>query len=102
MRHIAVLVHESDAFDQRYLLHAVARVWREKHGIETTVLRGLRKAPPRANLAILHVDRSIVPEKYLALARRFPVALNVRAADTSKRAVSGNLVHRGDGYNGPA
>ena len=53
-----------------------------------------------ADLAILHVDLTVVPEDYLAFIRQYPVTINGSVTDISKRRISSNLVCRGDGYQG--
>src|SRR5208337_4706378 len=100
MHHIVILTHQHDEFDQMtHLLHGVCQVWRE-NGIKVTVLRGVG---PRveADLAILHVDLTVVPDEYIQFMRQYPVAINPTVKDISKRHISANLVHRGDGYQGP-
>lgn len=57
--------------------------------------------PPEADLAVLHVDLTVVPSEYLAMAARYPICLNRFTADISKRVVSRHLVKRGDGFRGP-
>jgi len=54
-----------------------------------------------ADAAILHVDATHVPEAYLALASRYPVAINFRAGDISKRRIGKGLLRRGDDWPGP-
>ena len=100
--HIVVLVHEHGALEPRYLLHALANVWRERDGVRVTVLNGPQPDPLTADLAILHVDLTVVPANHLEYVRQYPQVINARVADISKRTVSTNLVHRGDGFDGPA
>jgi hypothetical protein len=101
VRTIAVIVHEraSDLFQTSYGLRGVALAWREQ-GRTVHVVRGPRAFVP-ADVAILHVDLTVVPEPYLALAARYPICVNGSVADIGKRRVSGQLVARGDGYGGP-
>ena len=53
------------------------------------------------DIAILHVDRTRVPEEAVPRNPSGIPLLNGRVLDISKRAVSRNLVRRGDGYTGP-
>jgi hypothetical protein len=53
------------------------------------------------DIAILHVDRTRVPEEAVPRNPSGIPLLNGRVLDISKRVVSRNLVQRGDGYNGP-
>lgn len=102
MHHIAIVVHERGDFDRsRYFLHAMSQLWAEQ-GFRISVHHGPPAADAdRANIAILHVDLTLVPQPYLEFVRAHPVAVNVGVADISKRRISQQMVHRGDGYNGP-
>jgi hypothetical protein len=65
-----------------------------------TVQRGPEENPP-ADLAIQHIDLTVVPAEYRAWLLKYPRAINVAAIDISKRHVSENLVSARDGYQGP-
>ncbi|MGV8838776.1 MAG: hypothetical protein ACWA6X_00580 [Bauldia sp.] len=56
-------------------------------GHEIVHVRGPDRFVP-ADIAIVHVDLSVVPAAYLALARRYPAAINAGIADIRKRRVS--------------
>ncbi len=100
MPHIVVLEHESGHFeDTQYVLKGIVDVWREQ-GIEVTALQGKKTFVP-ADLAVLHVDLTVVPEDYLVFLRRYPKVLNLRVTDISKRRFSTLLVDREDDWNGP-
>lgn len=98
---IAVLFHERDG--QRdpssYLIHHLAEFWRED-GHEVTYLFGLRRFVP-ADLVLVHVNLSVVPDQYLEFAARYPIVLNGRIRDIRKSTISTNLVRPGDGWDGP-
>lgn len=47
---------------------------------------------PAGDLLILHVDSSVVPPEYLAVASRFPAAINAKVGDITKRSFSTLLV----------
>ncbi len=100
MPHIAILAHRADRFESSgYFLRAVIDVWR-KQGIHVTVVC----APEElcvADLAILHIDLTVVPEEHLQFSTSFPRVLNGAVTDISKRRLSANLVSPGDGYLGP-
>jgi len=99
MQQIVILVHQYDAFEKGgYFLRDIAEIWRE-NGLRVTVLQGLEDRT-NADLAILHVDLTVVPDDYLAFVRQYPVVLNGRVEDISKRRITANLVRRGDGYQG--
>lgn len=102
-RRIAVLQHEHDGFEpSEYMLRDIAAVWREQ-GIVVELIRGCpaHVEPERFDAAVMHVDVTRVPGRYLAFARRFGRVLNLKTGDISKRAISEHIVRRGDGYDGP-
>jgi hypothetical protein len=100
MRHITILVHPHDDFAGcNYILRHVAELWRER-GYRVTVVRDPHKHVD-ADLAILHVDLTLVPDAYLQFMRHYPYTINATTADISKRTISMNLVRDGDGYKGP-
>ena len=84
---------------QHYFISLLLPAW-QALGIDVTVVEGPDADVP-ADVALLHVDLTHVPDAYLALAQRHPRAMNFGAADISKRTVSRRLVQPGDGYAGP-
>ncbi|WP_119299609.1 hypothetical protein [Dongia deserti] len=100
MLHVAIVVHRHDRFDRLdYWLRAISECWLES-GIRVSVVKK-PKARVDADLAILHVDLTVIPQEYLACVRRFVVTVNGEVSDISKRAISTNLLDRGDRYEGP-
>ncbi|MGD0542641.1 MAG: hypothetical protein ABSB33_14095 [Tepidisphaeraceae bacterium] len=100
MRHIVIVTHEHDEFAKtNYIMRGICQAWVES-GLKVTALRGLGKRVD-ADLAVLHVDLTVVPREYLEFMRQYPAAINAAVADISKRRISRNLVRRGDGYDGP-
>jgi hypothetical protein len=100
MIRIAILFHENetDRETPRYVIHHLAEFWRER-GDEVTFVYGTKDFVP-ADVAIVHVNLSLVPKPYLDLAARYPVVLNGRLSDIRKTRVSKNLVKPGDGWRG--
>lgn len=97
---IAILVHQYDTFEETaYFVREFAKIWRER-GIEVAVLRDPGERVD-ADLAILHVDLTVVPPVYLAMARRYPLCVNGRVADISKRFVSTATLSLGADHEGP-
>ncbi|MBS1213470.1 MAG: hypothetical protein H6R26_2087, partial [Proteobacteria bacterium] len=97
---IAILSHVNDDFARGgYLLDRMVAAW-ERKGFSVTVLRGTRDFVP-ADVLVSHVNLTVVPEEYRAFAQRFPVVINGRATDISKRVVSTHVVHRDEDYAGP-
>lgn len=96
---VAVLTHARDRLEsERYLLNLLIEAWR-RSGIEVLVLRG-PDTQPRADALVLHVDLTVIPREYLAVARRYPMVVNGRVLDISKRRISTNLVRLGEAYAG--
>lgn len=98
-RTIAILFHENDR--RRLWSYAVtflAEFWRQD-GNQVRYLFGIRKFVP-ADLLLIHVDLSVVPDEYLEFADRYPLALNREIKDIRKSVVSTNLVRSGDSYAG--
>ncbi|MCB9845566.1 MAG: hypothetical protein H6811_06240 [Phycisphaeraceae bacterium] len=96
---IAIIVHRGATLEDIYFLTPIAEVWREM-GHQVSVVSG-PGADIDADVSILHVDLTIVPDDHAAFARRFPIAINGKTADISKRRISRQIVRRGDGYDGP-
>ncbi|MCA9621910.1 MAG: hypothetical protein KC731_22955, partial [Myxococcales bacterium] len=61
---------------------------------------GVEGAPP-ADLAVLHVDQTVVPDHYLALAASYPRSVNGKSASVAKRSFSQQLLGPDDRYDGP-
>ena len=99
MPHIAIVLHSHGSFGDSYYLHGIAEIWREK-GFKVTVVPG-PDSRVEADLAVLHVDLTVVPEDHLEFVRRFPVAINGRIEDISKRRIASHVVRESDGYDGP-
>ncbi len=96
---LVVLTHALQGPPRHYYLDYVLDIWRAE-GRRVLVHQGLDAAPPAA-AALLHIDLTVCPEPYRALAQRYPLALNLRPASLAKRVVSRNLVTRDDAYDGP-
>ncbi len=99
-RTIAILFHENNRKHDlsSYAITFLAEFWRQD-GNRVRYLFGTRKFVP-ADLLLIHVDLSIVPDEYLEFASRYPIALNRAPKDIRKSQVSTNLVRRGDSYLG--
>ncbi len=99
MPHIGILIHEHGSFGTQYYLRWLADIWSEL-GHQVTVIQGPTEAF-EADVVVLHVDLTVVPENYLEFIRRFPVVINRSVEDISKRRITQNLVAQGDDYDGP-
>jgi len=100
-RRIAVLFHKNDRHYgiDRYSIAQLAKVW-EADGHEVVHLFGPRRFVP-ADLVLVHVNLSVVPEAYIELARRYPLALNAGITDIRKRTFSKGIVRKDDDWSGP-
>ncbi len=98
-KRIAVLFHDRDRNTETYIVDHLARCWRED-GHEVVYLFGTGTHVP-ADLVLVHVNLSILPEEYLAFASRYPIVLNGEVRDIRKSVISDNLVDRQDSWVGP-
>ena len=108
MARLVLVTHEFDRFvtwrrrwpprSSRYLLFDVLREL-QKLGHSWRVTKGPN--PIQGDVALLHVDSTIVEEKYLALRVHYPRTMNFDTADISKRAISRVRLVRGDSWPGP-
>jgi hypothetical protein len=96
---LVVLSHALQGPPRHYYLSYLLDLWRAE-GRRVVLHQGLGEPPPAA-AALLHVDLTVCPEEYRALAARYPLALNRHPASLAKRVVSRNLVARDDAYEGP-
>src|SRR5438093_9444402 len=99
-RTIAILFHENNRKCDLsgYAITFLAKFWRQD-GNRVRYLFGTRKFVP-ADLLLIHVDLSIVPDEYLEFASRYPIALNRATKDIRKSRVSTNLVEPTNPYPG--
>lgn len=87
--------------DFHFALLDAADIWRER-GHQFRVVRGLPGPGwSPGDVCVVHVDLTRTPRAYLDVAASYPVAINARFLDNSKRVVSRDLVTPGDGYDGP-
>jgi len=100
-KRIAVLLHKNDRHYSldRYSIVQLSRFW-EEDGHEVVFLFGPKEFVP-ADLALVHVNLSVVPDDYIELAKRYPIALNAGITDIRKHTFSQSLLHRGDDWDGP-
>jgi len=100
MADIVILTHADDEFGRRrYLLTTLAEHWtRAGHRVSVAVGTG---PSPKGDIAILHVDVSVLPEAYAKVAKRFGTVINGSTTDIRKRVVSQNLLGPKDKWTGP-
>ena len=107
MATLVIVTHEFDRFVFRdgagkvssiYLLYDVLRHL-GAFGHNCRVVLGPVAEP--GDVALLHVDCTLVPDEYLALAGQYARTINFGTGDISKRKVSRLMVTRDDGWDGP-
>ena len=99
---VAVLFHEHYRRYRRrnnYLIGHLTESWRAS-GHVVQFLYGVRAFEP-ADVLVMHVDLSVVPNEYVEFGRRYPVAINIGIPDVRKTTFSKNVVGRDDPYDGP-
>jgi hypothetical protein len=97
---IVLVTHTHDNFRNRNsLLKSLSRHWADS-GHAVILVEGLGDWPD-GDLAIMHVDLSLIPAAYSDASKRYPLVVNGAATDIRKRRVSRNLVNPGDGWTGP-
>jgi hypothetical protein len=84
--------------NKRSLLGSFAQHWIAA-GHEVGVVAGLGDWPD-ADISVMHVDFSVIPDACSEAARRYPQFINGEATDIRKRRVSRNLVLPGDDWSG--
>ncbi len=101
VKKIAVLFHEKDTphSAERYVVHGLAEHWKSD-GHQVDYIFGTRNFRP-ADLILVHVDLTIVPEDYFEFANRYPIVLNGKVKDIRKSVYSKQLLKKGDSYEGP-
>lgn len=100
MARIVVIEHELQrGLDLPYMVNTFAERWCAL-GHEVVRHYGTDNPPP-GDLAILHVDLSVTPPEYRALAGRYSKVINGRVHDISKRRFSQLIVASDDPWAGP-
>jgi hypothetical protein len=100
MSRIVLITHTYDDFrGRKFLLGALASRWIDS-GHDVAVVAGLDNWP-QADIAVMHLDISVIPAAYSQASLRYPIVVNAAATDIRKRHVSRNLVRPNDGWTGP-
>ena len=99
-KRVALIFHKNERKKSlpRFAVWHLAEAWREEK-INIILLFGTEKYVA-ADLALLHVDLTEVPEEYIDFAQRYPVVLNGQIRDIRKSSFSSHRVNPKDGYNG--
>ena len=100
MSRILIITHTHDDFlNREYLLRSLMSHWTGA-GHQVSVVEGTDHWP-EADIAILHVDLTVIPEAYCLAAQRYPVLINASTTDLRKSRYSRHLVRPGDSWRGP-
>lgn len=83
-----------------YNISHLSKIWLEQ-GHQVHVSFGLNEPLPEVDIAILHVDRTIVPEEYTHALKDYPIVVNRNVTDISKSVISSYLLSVDDTYDGP-
>jgi hypothetical protein len=101
-RWITIFLHERDLYPDlnRHLIWYIADHWK-KMGLSVDVVKGIPAESYDRDVILSHIDLTKVPVKYSKYLDRFPVVLNRKVTDISKRHISRNLVSEDSQYPGP-
>ncbi|MEE9344434.1 MAG: hypothetical protein V3U88_02385 [Methylococcales bacterium] len=99
--HIAILMHEHDRYIDlsNYLVYYFAEIWREQ-GHSVVFIFGTEDYVP-ADIALLHIDLSVVPTDYTTFSQRYPIVINGRITDICKSNLPENELGQMNDYHGP-
>ncbi len=100
-KRIALLFHKKNNkyHPPLFAITHLARFWAEEgHHVFFVFGTGEKYIP--ADLAILHIDLSVVPEEYIEYAKQYPIVLNKKVRDIRKSTFSKNLVGPDTPYSG--
>ena len=98
MKKILVLT-DSVANSGNYLIYSISQRWKQV-GHKVILHQGTKNIPD-ADIVILHVDRTKVHDDYIQCLSRFPIVLNRKVTDISKKIISKNIIEKNDNYCGP-
>ena len=98
MSRIVVIRHPDDPYDFRYTMFQVTEIWRTRGHEVVDICDPADRVD--ADLAVLHVDLTRVPEDLHALANSYPRTINGRIKDVTKRRISRNIVEHPMDYDG--
>ena len=97
MATIVILEHRI-SFGLPYMVYRLAERW-QAAGHTVIVQRGV--GTPPGDIAILHLDMTVVPEEYRALAARYPRVINGAVLDIGKSTFSEVTLTRDSDWSGP-
>lgn len=95
---VVTLENSPDFKNTKSLLNRLSTIW-EAQGYVIKVTQGINQHL-KANIAISHIDLTIVPDRYSVFLGNYPAAINIKATNISKAVISQNLLGNGDSYEG--
>lgn len=98
---IAVLIDRKLRITRTAFLRRIVDDFWRASGRRVIVHPPFAKAPDGVDAAIVHVDLTHIPPEFAECAALYPVALNGRVTDISKRRICTTLVGPDDSYDGP-
>lgn len=100
MAQIGIFIHPRQKFTQNSSwLGELAGIWKER-GLGVRLIRGPQPGI-QPDVVFNSVDLTKTPPEYLAYLERFPVVVNRRVTDISKRRISRHIVARPEDFDGP-
>jgi len=106
---IALLTHACDPElrpgffwkpERIYMIQGILEVMRQR-GHTCRICRGLDRRLPKADVAIAHVDCSITPAEYADALSAYPLVINGKVTDITKRRISRHLLSPDSEWPGP-
>lgn len=94
-----ILVVQGEGDGQCYIIDHLANRW-QAMDFEISISRGVEDLPS-ADIAILHVDKTIVPHGFYDALADYPVVINHNVLDISRRHYSQIILSQDTDYTGP-
>ena len=98
---IIILHHKyTDLVKIPCLINYLADYWVQQ-GHQVVHIKGVDEPLPPADVLILHVNLTVVPQEYIKAVEHFPVVINRNITDISKSSFSQIMVTHDNNYTGP-
>ena len=99
MATIVILRHEHQRNSTPGMIHLFIGRW-QAMGHRVLIHHGAGRPPP-GDIAVLHIDLTVIPPGYRTLISHYPRVINGAVLDISKRRISRNLLERTSSWCGP-
>lgn len=98
-RHILILKHAEDGSSKdHHLIYTLSKNLGMSYKVNS--VKGLSKKLPPADMVILHLDRTVVPDEYIQAVASYPLVINRSVKDISKRLYSELMLSETSDYSG--